>query len=82
MTPKNKNTLQGMEHLKKQLNDAQLSDTSILSEKTPNVLKKELITIFLIMSFLFLILIGLMVFDKSGRGLDNLASKIVLFSIN
>lgn len=73
---------QGMEHLKKQLetsetanlidiqtvNQAQNSDFSLL--------KKELLFTIVIMSILFLALVGLMIYDRGSNGLIILAERI------
>ena len=80
---KKKKFLQGMEHLKNEY-IAPTSQTvqpqtnnSSPDETLHHPLKKELVSILLIMSILFLLLIGLMVYDKSGDGLSTFAKKIV-----
>jgi hypothetical protein len=79
---KRKRIWQGMEHLKKQLETSEQSnliDTQTV-EKAQNsdfsVLKKELLFIIVIMSILFLALVGLMIYDRGADGLTLLAERI------
>lgn len=79
---KRKRLWQGMEHLKKQLEisePANSIDTQTVNRAENsdfNVLKKELLFIVVIMSILFLALVGLMVYDRGANGLTILAERI------
>ena len=75
-----------MEHLKNQLEisePANSVDTSVDTQTVNQVknsdftvLKKELLFIVVIMSILFLALVGLMVYDRGANGLTILAERI------
>lgn len=88
-----KKYLQGMEHLKS-VAPAQFQDNTIqqfqqnsesvetVSDNAKHlVLKKELITAFIIMTFLFLALVILMYIDRTSTILLELAEKITSFFV-
>lgn len=79
---KRKKIWQGMEHLKNQLeiseSPSSVDKQPVNSDQSPEftVFKKELLFIAVIMSILFLALVGLMIYDRSSNGLTILAERI------
>ncbi len=84
---KRKRIWQGMEHLKNELEISESANT--VDKQNVNqaqnsdftVLKRELLFTVVIMSVLFLALVGLMIYDRSGNGLTILAERIATIFI-
>lgn len=81
MSQKNrKNTLQGMEHLKVEIENSPNSDFSVNDVMTrDSKISKELIQIMVIMMFLFASLFVIVVIDNQNNFLQMLAEKIDLW---
>lgn len=79
MSKKNKeNYFQGMEHLRPRSSsssDHRASQEGIGIEGN-SALKKELVMVLSLMAFFFLILVGLMMYDKSSTFLADFAQKL------
>jgi len=76
-----KKYLQGMEHLKPVATEKSESVETVSDNTKHSVLKKELTTVLIIMTFLFLALVILMYIDRSGSILLELAEKITSFFV-
>lgn len=86
---RNKRLWQGMEHLKTEMSSSDVDShlTDMQSNDNRNnkefiLLKKELVFVVVIMSFLFLTLVGLMVYDKNAGGLAAFAEKVASIFTN
>ncbi len=83
-----KRTLQGMEHLQQHVSESTHSSTFDSQDQSDgvqsrdSVLKKELTSVIVLMSILFMVLVAIMVLDKSGDYLSIYSEKLTNFFTN